>query len=574
MVVRFINDASISHKLTALVFIAVVLALALSCVAFAANHYWFANDVMVQQLDSLAEVLGANASAALVFDDAEAAGEILSSLRRHPIIRSAQLRTPAGELFAQYLRAGTRPPGDQLVLPGVTVRDDRLIVCRVISDDAHEPLGCISLAAGLDVVNEKLYSYLRIAGAVACVSLAAALLFAWPLQRSLAGPILALAEAAGRVSREDDYSIRVSERGRDEIGDLCRQFNKMLSRVEAGERELQEAHASLEKRVEERTAQLSRVNQDLNAEVAERERAEQELAETHRELVEAARHAGMAEIATGVLHNVGNVLNSVNISASTIDERLRNPKRRQLDRVIDLLEANRADLGRYLTEDERGKNVPALLGKLAETLGEDDRELVEEARLLAENISHIKAVISTQQSFAGSGGLLEVVDVNAVLEDALRLNATSFTKHSVQVKRELEELSPVVIDKQRLMQIVVNLVKNAKEALAHQDAAERVLTLRACADEGRLRIQVSDTGVGIAPEALAKIFSHGYTTKRDGHGFGLHSCANAAREMGGTLTVASDGEMRGATFTLELPMDAKDGRASADRHTLASEDER
>lgn len=357
-------------------------------------------------------------------------------------------------------------------------------------------------------------------------------------------------------------------------------------RLQQAEKDLEKSNESLERRVSERTceleaasklvqselvekeraltqlreqtAELSRLNQNLNTEIIERQRAEEKLEQTHRELVEVARSAGKAEIATDVLHNVGNVLNSVNTSALTIDERLNNPKRRQIDRIIDLLETNRERLGEYLTHDERGKNVPALLAKLVDSLGADDQDLIEETKALAENINHIKAIIATQQTFAGSNGLLEPLDVNSIIEDALRLNTSSFTRHSVKVKRELSNLPKIILDKQRLLQIVVNLIKNAKEAMTEAllecDGNERVLTLRTYSTEENVIVEVADNGIGISPDGLMKIFNHGYTTKKNGRGFGLHSCANTAREMGGKLTVFSNGNMRGATFTLTLPM--------------------
>ncbi len=558
---RAIQNLSIRHKVSGLVLVSVLLALVLCCAAFCANHYLYAKESMAQEMGSLAEVLGANAAAALVFDDPDTAGQLLSSLRRQPVITSAQVHDSDGALFCQYSKDDASTSSSPRIEPGVTTRNGELMVCRGILDEGDELVGYITLSVGLDVINDRLARYAAIMVVVMAVSLVLSLSLAWPLQKSLTGPLLALADAAETAGEHEDYSIRVEQSSKDEIGTLCSQFNRMLSRVEESEREIKAAHELLEERVEQRTAELSRANESLNAEISERQRAEEELEQSHRDLVDAARRAGMAEIATGVLHNVGNVLNSVNISASTIGERLSNPRRRQIDRVIELLEANRDRIGEYLTVDGQGKHVPAFLAEFADSLAADDRGLIDETRTLAENIDHIKAIIATQQSFAGSVGLLESLDLNSAIEDALRLNATSFTRHSVAVVRELGDLPLVVVDKPRLMQIVVNLIKNAKEALAEHESEKKVLTLRSYSSGDEVVVEVADNGIGIPAEGLVKIFNHGFTTKKNGHGFGLHSCANAARQMGGSLTVASEGLMRGATFTLTLPMQAREPAA-------------
>ena len=115
----------------------------------------------------------------------------------------------------------------------------------------------------------------------------------------------------------------------------------------------------------------------------------------------------------------------------------------------------------------------------------------------------------------------------------------------------------VQVEKQKVLQILVNLMRNARDALVESGRQGPAIDLahpnRRRSDEKKVVIEVIDNGVGIEEENLTKIFSHGFTTKRHGHGFGLHSSANAAKEMGGNLTAHSDGPGRGAVFTLELP---------------------
>ncbi|HEV3021745.1 MAG TPA: HAMP domain-containing sensor histidine kinase, partial [Pirellulales bacterium] len=161
--------------------------------------------------------------------------------------------------------------------------------------------------------------------------------------------------------------------------------------------------------------------------------------------------------------------------------------------------------------------------------------------------------VTTQQSYARMSGIIEDCDPARALDDAVRLNSSSFDRHGIVVVRDYAEVPKVALDKQKLIQILVNLIKNAKDSLVEGSSLERTLTLRTYVRDDGLAIEVCDTGVGIARENLTRIFSHGFTTKKSGHGFGLHSCANAASEMGGSLAVRSDGPGKGATFTLELP---------------------
>jgi signal transduction histidine kinase len=247
------------------------------------------------------------------------------------------------------------------------------------------------------------------------------------------------------------------------------------------------------------------------------------------------------------------VLNSVNVSATMLTNQIKSSKVGQLRQVMDLIHQHDTDLADYITSDEKGKQVPRFLKVLTEHLAADEKSLLEEAQSLISNVEHIKTIISTQQSYATSGGLVEPIDVNVLLDDALKLHTGSFERHGIVVERDYADLPTVLIDKQRLLQIVINLVKNAKEALVEQVREQRRLEISTRASGDRLIVAVTDTGVGIDKEQLSRIFSHGFTTKAQGHGFGLHSCANAATEMDGKLTVHSEGHLKGATFTLDLP---------------------
>lgn len=289
--------------------------------------------------------------------------------------------------------------------------------------------------------------------------------------------------------------------------------------------------------------------------ITARKAAEAELQRLHRELVDASRLAGMAEVATGVLHNVGNVLNSVNVSVTLLHEQLAESKLDSLAHAAMLLEQNAGNLGAFLTDDERGRRIPGYLGKLSQHLAAERARWQEEVRRLKQNVEHIKDVVVMQQGHARVAGLLEPLPPQALLEDAVRMNAGLLERDAIQIERDYAPTPPVLADRHKVLQILINLIRNAQHAMSEQPADQRRLDLRVYLNgTGRVKIQVRDNGIGIAPENMTRIFAHGFTTKKDGHGFGLHSGALAARELGGVLTAESDGPGRGATFTLELPV--------------------
>jgi signal transduction histidine kinase len=274
------------------------------------------------------------------------------------------------------------------------------------------------------------------------------------------------------------------------------------------------------------------------------------------QLVGSAREAGRAEIATNVLHNVGNVLNSVNVSASVISTTLQKSRLPGLPRALALLQAHGDDLGRFLTEDPKGKLLPGYLGAVADALAAEQKGMADELARLIKSIDHIKDIVATQQTHAAGNHVIEPVDPAELADDALRMQGSALARHQVAVVREFEPMPPVPVDRGRVLQILVNLISNAKAAMSSASADGQQLTLKIDRPgAGRLRFVVQDQGEGIAPENLTRIFSHGFTTRPSGHGFGLHSSALAARELGGSLTASSEGVGRGATFVLELPID-------------------
>jgi signal transduction histidine kinase len=367
-------------------------------------------------------------------------------------------------------------------------------------------------------------------------------IMSWVLRQEISRPLLNLTQATHRVAA-GDYQGQLNTARRDELGQLAGAFQTMSDKVQAREEELRKANEHLEHRVDERT---------------------RELKEVHQQLVQTARQAGMAEIATNVLHNVGNVLNSVYTSAQVAKERLDRMRLEHVTRVATLLQEHQGELGPFFTQNARGQLVPSFLDKLGQSLHEDRVEL----RLLLEDVGryteHIGDIVKVQQNHARPPRLDEAVSLKELVEDALRINAAALTRHEVKLERELAALPPVLTDKHKVLMILVNLISNAKYAMDGIPAEQRRLTVRLERPGPDLvRISVRDTGAGIAQEMLTRIFQYGFTTRAGGHGFGLHSSALAAQQLGGTLNTQSDGPGQGATFTLELPCDSAQGARSA-----------
>jgi PAS domain S-box-containing protein len=281
--------------------------------------------------------------------------------------------------------------------------------------------------------------------------------------------------------------------------------------------------------------------------------AEADLERAHNQLVKASRQAGMAEVATSVLHNVGNVLNSINVSATLIDEQIRKSRIVDLRRLAQLLEEHAADRAAFLSSDPKGQKIPAFVGQLAEKLGAEHAAMLEETSSLRRNVEHIKEIVAMQQSYARVCGVFETIQVTDLLDDVLRMNEGSLSRHNVKVVRDYSPLPKICTDKHKVLQILINLVRNAKYACDDSGRNDKQLIIRATNGGDRVRIAVIDNGVGIVPENLTRVFNHGFTTRKDGHGFGLHSGALAAKELGGRLTAYSPGHQLGAAFTLELP---------------------
>jgi C4-dicarboxylate-specific signal transduction histidine kinase len=328
----------------------------------------------------------------------------------------------------------------------------------------------------------------------------------------------------------------------------------------------EEARLELENRIGKQTAELTKVNGELRrtaerlkAEVEERSRMQEEAEKTHKEMLIVSRQAGMSDVATGVLHNVGNVLNSVNVSANLVANHLQELKINRLNDAARLMEQNTQVLGNYITNDPRGKQLPNFLLQLGKHLSEEQGLLLQEMEFVKTKIEHIKQIVATQQDYGRVSGVAEKVRVNDLVEDLLRIHKADLEEHGVQIQREYQpDLPEISVDKHKVLQILLNLTSNAKHSCMDSRREKKLVTVRVSNGSDRIRVAVGDNGIGISAENIKKIFNHGFTTrKKGGHGFGLHSGALAAKELGGALLAHSDGPDKGATFTLELPFKPK-----------------
>ncbi|WNG19203.1 ATP-binding protein [Cystobacter fuscus] len=354
----------------------------------------------------------------------------------------------------------------------------------------------------------------------------------WVLQRQIARPLLGLTQAADHVA-SGDFQVELDCARRDELGRLASAFRTMSDKVRQREEQLRQANDGLEQRVEERTRELKTV---------------------HGQLVQTARQAGMAEIATNVLHNVGNVLNSVYTSSQLALDSVRELRLEHVSKMAHLLEKHQEELDTFIRRDERGRNVLPFLHKLGGNLLEERQKIIGLLEDVCRYTEHIGDIVKVQQNHARTPRLSEPVSLATLVDDAMRINTAALSRHQVKEVRQLTYLPPVMTDKHKVLMILVNLISNAKYAMDDIPAEQRLLTVKLDVPvTDRVRIEVRDNGMGIAQEMMTRIFQYGFTTRQEGHGFGLHSCAVAAQELGGTLKAHSEGPGRGATFTLELP---------------------
>jgi PAS domain S-box-containing protein len=295
----------------------------------------------------------------------------------------------------------------------------------------------------------------------------------------------------------------------------------------------------------------------MGRDISDRKRVSAELQRLNRELAGMAHLAGKAEVATDVLHNVGNALTALNGSANLIFEQLQASKVSFIAKTVALLPEPPSELARFLTVDERGRQIRAYLGILAEHLEHEHAEMLAAMTVLNGELDRVKSTVARQQSVAQTASIVEVVSVGDVITDALQLNAASLDQARITVTTEIAAVPPFGFDRYKLVEILNSLLANSRQALEASTMVDKRIVVRAFRNEhGKCQIDVVDNGVGIAREQLGRLFSYGHTTKPHGLGFSLAGSLLAARSMGGAMRGDSDGPGKGATFTIELPFES------------------
>lgn len=302
----------------------------------------------------------------------------------------------------------------------------------------------------------------------------------------------------------------------------------------------------LEKEVSDRTSELNSKNKDL-------ENALQQLEEARDELVQKAHKAGMAELATGVLHNVGNILTSVNTSASLIGDTIKQSRIKRLTEANTILREHIDRLEEFISDNPKAKKLMQYYLKLEEPLRKEQSKILQQSQRLIDKIGLINEVIAAQQSYASAGMHADRISLSDVIDNALALQSGSIEKHGLTVEKSIQDVDPVIVQRTKLIHVLVNIFKNAKESMAGNPAKEKKISIKVWQDDCYIYLSVTDNGSGISRKYLDRIFTHGFTTKKSGHGFGLHSSANYMTEMGGKIKASSKGKGEGATFTLFFP---------------------
>ncbi len=475
-------------------------------------------------LQASAGITAANVSAALAFGDQDSAREILSALRNDPLITSAVIRDSRGGSFASFdsAKTGDTASSPHLVSVQITHSGETYGELVVTGDTARE-------------LRSTAFTWVAIYLAAFGLSVVSALLIARRFQRTVSTPLVNLAATAVRVAHERDYQTRATVAGCAEAIDLAVALNVMLAEI--GRRD----------------QRLALQVESLNREIRERENAESALRDNQHDMVRLSREAGMAEVAAGVLHNIGNVLTSINVSSDLIAARVTGAQHRPVATLRKLLGATAPKTAVVFSVHPDGTELRALLSSLAENTATDLDEVSRLLEMMRKGISHLKRIVSSQQSLARTSSITESIQLRDVLQDSLVL-ARTIARQFSPLTDNLDEGATIHADRSLAVQILLNLLLNAHESIVARAPASPMISISfSPATDGFTAVSVQDNGVGIPPDKLVTIFTYGYTTKLAGHGFGLHNSANAARLMGGSLAVISPGSGLGATFTLTLP---------------------
>lgn len=524
------REMPVRHKLLITVLAASAISVVFAGVVLFVIQVRTLRDEFRDHFVALTRVVADQATAPLSFEDYETLNRVLSAFNAKAEVKDARIVLPSGMVVARFgaatnesmyvapNRSGIVGEGWNLKVSQPLILQERLLAQLMVT------------ASFRPVFFAALSSYILSLVIVLFIALAIATTLTLALSRIFIKDLERLTLTTSQIAETNDFTVRAPASSPDEIGLLTRSFNRMLDRLQADDLRLRAANLS------------------LNKEISERTRVEGQL-------LEASRLAGMAQVATGVLHNVGNVLNSVNISTQVLRNTLSShPHLALLDQTTALLRSQGDNLGQFLAEDRRGKLVPRLIIELGTQLAVMRADLLREADQLTQNVEHIKQIIAMQQNYAKAGGVIQRINPAELFAEALRIAQASVSRHGVTLQRDEACVCEMMTDRHQVLQILVNFITNAVQAVKPRSAGDRIVRLGLREVDGSVFFSVEDNGIGISQQNMQKLFQHGFTTRKDGHGFGLHSGALAARNLGGRIDVYSGGPDTGSRFTLQLPL--------------------
>lgn len=385
------RNAPIRHKLMAITMMATGVALLFSSAGIVIHNRVQERGELVERMSTTARIVGDNMTAALSFDDAAAAHETLRSLVPLGEISLAAVYDRAGRIFAVYRRdAGkneTVPSSPET--PGHRFHSGTLSLFRDIIL-AGERVGSLHLRVSLERLDRRVRRELAWAFAATLAALVLAWGLAIRLTQVVSGSLVHLAHVIKTVAADRNYEVRVVKASNDELGRLMDGFNHMLAQIQAHIAALSAARDDLEQRVQERTEALER-------EVTHRRRAEAELVHAKREAAITARDAGTAKNAAAALLEVNGAVGSATVSADLIADSLSNSRAARVAQIARLLQEHEADLGAFMGQDPRGRQVPHQLAQLAEQLRLECDDTARELQLLRRHLARLGEIVARHQ---------------------------------------------------------------------------------------------------------------------------------------------------------------------------------